>query len=480
MSHLLTNRFSSSFATGVVVALWFLMSVIVLFFVSQYATPYPFSDEWHLIPVAAGEEPFSLDWIWARHGDHQIPVPKFWMFSLLRVSDLDFRVLVGANALLAIVASCGFLAGLHSFRGRLAITDTFVPLSLLSLLHGSYSWGFHIQFLSSTAIMAFVLAVFLSRPLSTASGSIWWHELSLGVLLVLLALCGVNGAVPALVLGVGLFLHGLHWLLTHAVGIQRVQIGIRLLFCTIAVAFSGSALFPQALSEGGALASRSIVPVVTTSMHVLASPLGAFLAKLWVPISAALIGWIVLVLAPAQYARFRLQPVSREDMLGENRGLPWEFFIYFAAALAIPLAVGWGRGGREWTSGLSMHYSLLALPVYWAVYVLAFETRGFPRAALQYGLVLIFGLAAVRALPPAFDHGEVKKVTVIEINRDIVTGLDVEEIVNRHILSLFYIDTPHTRESVLRGLRLLQSSNSKLFESFGSTGNVDKNPPPGE
>ena len=192
------HRLSASVVLGVFVSL--LIAVAVL--CAVVARNIPFSEDWLLVSPLTGNEPDLAAWAWRLHHDHRIPLPKFLMLSILKVSGGDFRWVVASN-----VGLIGSMCGLMLFvsrriRGYLSVSDTFFPLLLLNVGQiENMLWAWQITFVISAALIFIYLAA-----------ASWDHGLldvrtaaTGAVALVLMPLTGATGllfAAPAALWGV--------------------------------------------------------------------------------------------------------------------------------------------------------------------------------------------------------------------------------------------------------------------------------------
>src|SRR5437016_5054826 len=57
-------------------SVWGAMFISLLAFVWCFGINVPFSDDWYFMPEFTGEQPIDAAWLWARHFEHRIPLPK--------------------------------------------------------------------------------------------------------------------------------------------------------------------------------------------------------------------------------------------------------------------------------------------------------------------------------------------------------------------------------------------------------------------
>src|SRR5262249_11804164 len=93
-------------AAGLVVwGLWGLPTAFALAFVGVYGVNVPYWDDWDMVPVRTGRQPLTLDWLWAQHNEHRIPLPKLLYVALARgCGDLRAGMVFNVLCLAAVAA----------------------------------------------------------------------------------------------------------------------------------------------------------------------------------------------------------------------------------------------------------------------------------------------------------------------------------------------------------------------------------------
>jgi hypothetical protein len=119
------------------------MAVALVCFVYQYGDNVPYFDDWFNVPAWTGHEPITLQWLWSQYQEHRMPIQKLLWLGLFRISGGDFRAGMFFSLAALIFMTVLMLHAVFRIRGRLAITDAFIPLLLLS-------WGHYADLLWTT------------------------------------------------------------------------------------------------------------------------------------------------------------------------------------------------------------------------------------------------------------------------------------------------------------------------------------------
>src|SRR5262245_54069128 len=68
-----------------VAAIWLLLLVGALAFVGRYGSRTPYMDQWgEIVPLFTGERTVTLEWLWAQHNEHRLPLAKLVEATLVR------------------------------------------------------------------------------------------------------------------------------------------------------------------------------------------------------------------------------------------------------------------------------------------------------------------------------------------------------------------------------------------------------------
>jgi hypothetical protein len=402
---------------------WGAMFLGLLGFVAEFGRNLPFADDWDVVPQASGQRPVELPWLWRRHFEHRIPLPKLLYVALGRLSGCDARAGMYLSALLLGGAAAALILAARRLRGRAAVADAFFPLALLHWgQHQVLLWNFEVQFTTSTLLVltALLVLVFVRGTPTARQG------LTLGGCLVLLPLCGANGllVVPPLAL----------WL--AAAGVARCRSGRRdgalwLALSGAAVALVGASLLGEQ-PVGAHPPSPSPVATVQTACQFLVMAAGPG-GETALPASAVvLVLFLVLCTLPLAVA-LRNRPAERWRAAG--------MLCYLAALLGLALAVGWGRAGYGGvTAKAGSRFVTLAVPLLCWCYFAALlaPVRTVPIRAVPWALLLI-GLAMLPFnVRQGLEHAEGQANNLGVVEKDIRAGLSPEEIARRWQPLVYY------------------------------------------
>jgi hypothetical protein len=312
---------SRRIAAAFVWSLWAVMTAALVGYVALFARDVPWWDDWDLVPVLSGRQPVTAAWLWERHNEHRVPIPKLIHVALAAAGGVDFRTAAFLNAAILAGGALALILTARRLRGHTDVADALFPLALLHW--GQYEnliWSFQVQFICATGL--FLVAVAL---MATADPhSLRWRGVVVGGCALVLPFCGANGAVlaPALVLWLAwVALRYARWLTPLAI-LGAAAVALTLLD------YSPVTLHPP--TTGRSVGALSSLLVLLMSV----GPAGAVSG-------GALVGLFVLVLALVSAALLaRAMAAGRAERLS---GLG--VVAALGAVLALGAAVGWGRAG---------------------------------------------------------------------------------------------------------------------------------------
>jgi hypothetical protein len=314
-------------------------------FVARLGSNIPRMDDWELVPTLTGNRPLTLDWLWAQHNEHRIPLARLSLLGLLAVSHNDFRAGMVCNVAFLGALSFGMIRAAREVRGSSSYADVFFPLALLHWGHAdNLLWCWQVGFLLSTFLAGVVLLLIVrATPLTPQ------RTVAAGACVLLLPLCGANGLALAPALAGWLGAYGLVSGLGAAPGRPWVRLGMVgfavATFVVIGLYFVG---LERPIHHA---ASPGVTEALTTTAQVLAMSYG-WVKPYWPAFAAAALALILLATASLIRA-WLARPVERGRILG--------LLAFEAAVICLAFGIGWGRAGVGPDIGLSVRYTSLSV-----------------------------------------------------------------------------------------------------------------------
>jgi hypothetical protein len=450
---------------------WAASTFIPIYTTSIYGTRLPFSDDWNLVPIITRHDPMSLAWLWAQHNEHRIVIPKLVFIILYRATNADFRSVVYVNIFLLSFLSAASILVLRSVRGRTLYFDAFYPLFLMHLGQFAFFWGFELQFTLVTTLVCLISIVFIySGPTLNSSASIL-----AGSFLILLPVSGGNGLlyVPGIAV----------WMVIRAtcrVGGLAGQGNPVMRFVRVGSP-SPAARRAQIIMLGSAAASIAIsiayfagykrisrpapdiLHLMSQTLHVLGAGFGQLPDGFW-----PLFGVASAILVAASFAYAVLVGSNRQQspML---RCRTIDIAAFMIAFMPVALGVAFGRGGQA--SFAISHYATLALPIlYWSFMSWNLGMSRLPAKFIQAVLCAIMCIFWIKYVNIGVHNAKDRILKMAEIEREFKGGVATDIMVDRHILDLFYADTPWARRLVQDGIDDFRKAG---FAQFGAAGRTD-------
>jgi hypothetical protein len=427
---------------------WSVMMLGALFFVYTYSTNVPYQDYWELVPVITGNQAVTLSWLWEAHNEHRIPLPKLILLALHWLTKDDFRAGMVANVILLGAIALGMIQAARSARGRTSYADAFFPVVLLHPGHcENLLWSWQISFVLSTALAAvFLLVVVFRTRLS------WRAGLLAGTCLMLLPLCGANGAVlvPSLALWLAVSALFSWWRTSDrrqlpAFGLALASIALVGFY---AVGFKGSE--PQ-------LPASSVSQLALTALQFLSLAFGYISLSWWTWWAA---GAVVLLFL--SYAILIRTFIGRPEERARSFGL----IAFLCAMLTLACAISWGRGAIG-PYAVLFSFRYVSLAVLWPCCafftLLLYGGRGVGRfvqnALFVCSLVMLW---------PNYEngvfYGRTLHGSLVGFERDIETGVHVSFLVDRYSQYPFPMYPDAQRLKAL--LAMLHEAGIKPFQNL--------------
>ena len=436
----------------------------------MYGPRLPYSDDWNLVPIITRRVPLTLNWLWAQHNEHRIVIPKLAFIILYRTTSADFRSVIYLNIAILSLLSAASILTMATIRGRIVLTDAFYPLLLMHLGQNAFFWGFQFQFTLVTVLVCLIslVAIYSGQTLKISA------VILIGLLTLLLPVSGGNGLlyVPGIALWLGIrtlcqvknlatqeAIRTTSDCNTYRAARRAQMIMLGFLATSIALSITYFVGYKHVPHPWPAATMKQLAAAI---LHLLAAGFGQFSTTHW-PLFA--IASAMLTVASFAYATFlsfhpKTSPILR-----------WRAIDIAACMMAfVPVALGvaYGRGGQA--SFPTQHYSTLALPIlYWSFMSFSQGIRRPATKFIQIALCLMLSFLWVKYASSAIQGGRSSIIETTEIERELSDGATIEEIVDHHILQLFFVDTPETRELVKVGIEDFRRAGFSQYGPWSKT-----------
>ncbi len=342
-------------ARGFVAGVWLVLTLGMLAYVFHYGSNVPFFDDWHLVPYISGDQPVTLEYLWSQHGDHRVPLPRLLLIGIGKLCGYDFRSGMVFDVLALSATSLVLIGVSRHLRGRLAFADAFFPLLLLNPGQWeTYLWCWIASLTLPICLALLVLAIMARWGVRPSMPVV----LVAGLLVLALPLTDPAGLafVPAFILWLGIVGFVAWRSPTAEAGASR--------FLAPSFALAAASLivvyYVGFKRLQGGESNPGIPATLRTTIEFFSMGIGHASVLIW-PVSALL---VLGLLVSAVYGLARTwfdQPGDRSRVVA--------LVCFFAGAVCLALALGWGRAHEGPSAGFKSRYVVLALPVPCAVFV---------------------------------------------------------------------------------------------------------------
>lgn len=410
-------------------------SIAALVFALRNAPVAPFWDEWSNVRVLTGRQPFSLEWLWAQHFEHRIPLAKLLWLGIERVSGGDGRWVVAFLILLLSLSSAILLKGFLKFRGRLLWTDAFIPLLLLHWDHWeNMTWPFQIPF----SLHALGVSILVASVLGLATARSGRRGEPVDLALLFLPFCGLS-TLPFLFLMVPWRLY-----VILRKGPERRSWGSAVWPCLALVLAGALLVHYRRISDGPP--SPNLRTSLNVALEFLTGSLGHKGSRSW-PESG---GWALGLLGPTLFVllwnsrRSRARPAVAQGLA-----------LVLLGVIGLATMVGNSRGGMSAFAGFFDRYVTLSCTFPLVVYAGGeFWWPGGARRALQILLAALMLFLYLPNAEHAWDLLGQRRRANDSLVRDVQAGMPIPILASVH--SDWHMGTPDELEDLLRGLARLQ------------------------
>ena len=433
---------------------WTAATLGMILFVRTYDHNIPWRDDFALVSVMTRHERVSLSWAATQWCEHRPVVSRLILAALLR-SIPDFRAGMILNVTVISAAAASSLLLVRHLRGHTSVLDGILPLSVLNVCQTECLQIAFALNLVMTAAISWMLIHVVCRATRSAD---WRTSLRMGLLLVLLPLCGGSGLVmlPPLALWLAGYL-AFGWWSGRATGRLARFLGLALLSMTIATV----GWYLTGFSRGSLPVAPSMQAVGSTMLDVLSlvlspSEWGVLYPQQrgywqWAGLSVAILIGITLL---------RLAIVARDTP--EERPRALGLIAVFLSLLCVVAAVGVARSGYGPGTGLADRYFTLSVPLLGLVYVAWLLYGPAPiRRGIQIGLLTIVCAGMPFHIQYARTRGNLHREILSKIEQDLRGGVTSSRLLAESGSYLF-----PDREWVSRSLTMLKSARIGEFRNL--------------
>lgn len=436
-----TFRINSTILLVAQLVLFLILTVFLFDFRS-----YPYADDWTIISPLGMEHSQFIDWLFAQHVDHRIPLQKALQFFTAKAAGFDFRVLVFVNVTIALFASLTLTAAARNYRGYAHPGDLCIPLIVLLPSEAFSMWAFELQFLSSVFFAA--TALYFAGQYSK-DGKKRYLALML-VQLALCALCGMNGSIFSSVL---LFAIALHFALEFKAK-RTPPAGLTLLLA--AVAIENIVIWTAWTPSNASDAATNVPVMLEMALKLLPASVGLF-AVAWINVK------VIAVIALLLGAAFYLFKKTRHTQLSLV-DITFAFVVLAGLAEILSVAIGRSKAQGGWSDGLAMHYAILTALIPIAAWiVISASKKLLVTVPLGLGLVAICLAAYSQNFAWRTEYRSMVVAKQRNVERAFKTDIDAHSVVDRFPLELVWGDSPEAKSQATAGLDLLRKHNVERY-----------------
>jgi hypothetical protein len=428
---------------------WALLAALALTFVARFGPNIPLWDDIDVVDVVVGQRRATVEWAWSLHNEHRVPLPKFVLLALYKLSGNDFRAGMFFNVAALAALAGGAIAVAARVRGGTRTVDVVFPLMFLGAAHhANILWSWQVVFVLATVAAGAVFLLIASRPgwPGPASAAL------IGLGLAALPLCGASGLVLAPALACWLLAGaGAQWSTRTAQGRRAALIEMASTVFTLLIVLLYFFNFRRAEYHG---AADSFGAVGRTSLRFLALMFGPSASDVWPGSGVLALGLVVASAALAARVALSGPVAERPRALG--------LLAAFAAMGSLVLALGWGRAGSGELAGFEARYATLVAPL-WIVVFFTWELYARP-ATGRVVLTSVFAALLLFVWPNtkrALEYGRNVASQASQFERDVRAGVPPYLLVKRYTPFLH-----PSQDEAARVLAVLRDTRIGLFRAL--------------
>ncbi len=429
-------------------SVWAAMTVFLVLFVRQYTRNVPYMDDLVLIPIATGNQVVDLNWLWSQHNEHRPVLSRLILVGVTRFVEYDFRTGLYLNAAMMSAASAGMLLLARKVRGSTRITDSVLPLSILTV---SQTDTLTIGFALNLIVTAWISYELIATTILAGRRSPGALAVMFGLSLVLLPLVGGSGLVmlPPLALWlIGYLSCG--WWSGREPGRGAKAIGVGLLMATSALA----ALYLSGYSRPSHHPSApSLVAALSTTLECLSVLISPGTGPYW-----NVAGLLVASLSIVTLVRLTIVGVRMPAERPQASGL----IAIILAMLGTACAVGVSRSGLGPGVGRADRYITIMAPLLCTIYMawLAYAPAR-RRQWFSIGLLILLVLMLPINFNRAIDRGRAVRRVERLVVRSLKTKVPASLIVSQACPGLY-----PSQDDLYNSFRMLKTARIGPFKDL--------------
>lgn len=413
------------------------LSFVILLYLFNFKF-YPYADDW--IYVGALKPGIEFwDWVFSQHVDHFIPLQKAFQFILAKVFEYDFRFLVLANLVIAVLTVLALLGSARMYRGRPSWGDAIIPLAILNPAFGYSLWAFQFQFLSSIFFVAFFL--YFSLLFHYRGKSIYFYAAYTSILLC--ALCGMNGFLFFGTIVAGLSL----WYYTSRSGSIKFSLRNMLVLSVFLLVFALVALNWKPSSA--TVSEFNIFDSLTIFLFLQASCLSIYSFSS-TALKALLFIGLFLFACMYAYRKHKTSGLNYSDIA---------IVLILIASQVVLFAIAVGRGGAQggWSNALAGHYGFLAvlLPIL-AWVIVSSGQNVIWRNAIMLALLFVFSFSCYKGIHWCSGYMSNVIEHQLAVGFDLRSEPDIQRLVDKYVKDFTWKDTDEAKKPVMEGIEILR------------------------
>ncbi|ABP33543.1 hypothetical protein [Polynucleobacter asymbioticus] len=348
--------------------------------------PYPYADDWMYVYQLSDLNQALMKSLFLPHNEHYIPLQNLIHLALLKISGLDFRILIGFNVLCSALVSFLWINILDDSSDN---KEGYLPFCIVPLISMGWGfntvyWGFNFQFISGILFMSCSLYYWVK---SIRNNDLYCHQIF--IFLLLCALCGGNGLIESLFIGAGILIAIIIFKRKFLKSKSNLII-IILWFSTILL-LTGATWLNSINNQGH---HGALLEVLKFYNGLTGSWLGIFGSRLTKFESLFM---IFLSLAPIFYCGYGLANQFSKNQINKISLYSYSILLVSTQTIILCFVISISRASMQpWWAGLELHYGYLFITIPFAgIYMLLKLKNKYLKNSISFASFMIFLLIFV-------------------------------------------------------------------------------------